>query len=175
MRDVAAAKLRIYTNGVFTNELADATGTSVGIGEPTDLVIGNIGALELYSNTTPAPYKGLFDELKIFNYALKAADVTSFYNTAFLSNDKFSQNSNEIKVYPNPVKDQVFVTIPSHKSASVTAVLSDITGKIIYKNKVVSNENGLLTLNIGDKKIKVIYILNISGENLNSNFKVVAE
>ncbi|MDQ5929542.1 MAG: hypothetical protein QG594_1321, partial [Bacteroidota bacterium] len=49
MRDIAAAKLRIYTNGVFTNEKADATGTSVGIGEPTDLVIGNIGALELFA------------------------------------------------------------------------------------------------------------------------------
>lgn len=175
MRDVAASKLRIYTDGVFTNEKADATGTSVGIGETTDLVIGNIGALELFANTTPAPYKGLFDELKIYNYALTAGEIATLYNQTFLGNEKFSQNSSDIKVYPNPVKDKIFINIPSYKSASVTATLSDITGKVVYKGKIVSDENGLFTLNIGDKNIKGIYVLNVSGENLNSSFKVVTE
>lgn len=85
MRDVTAKKLRLYTNGVFTNEVTDATGTAVGIGEPTDLVIGNIGALELYANTTPAPYKGKLDELKIFNYALSASEIAAIYNTTVIN------------------------------------------------------------------------------------------
>src|SRR5699024_10589385 len=93
MRDLATSKLRIYTNGVFTKEGTDATGIAVGIGEPTDLVIGNIGALELYANTTPAPYKGLFDELKMFNYALTATEVTALYNQTLLNNEKFIQNN----------------------------------------------------------------------------------
>ena len=175
MRDVAAAKLRIYTNGVFTNELTDATGTAVGIGEPTDLVIGNIGALELYANTTPAPYKGLFDELKMFNYALTATEVTALYNQAVLSNEKFSQNKISGTVYPNPVKDQIFINIPGYKSATATATLSDITGRIIVKEQIVSDANGLFSLNIANKKLAGIYILNVSGENWNSNFKVMAE
>ncbi|WP_281299167.1 LamG-like jellyroll fold domain-containing protein [Flavobacterium limnophilum] len=175
MRDLAANKLRIYTNGALTGEANDATGTSVGIGEPTDLVIGNIGALELFANTTPAPYKGLIDELKIFNYALTAADVTNTFTQTFLGNEKFSQNKNRGTVYPNPVKDQIFITIPSYKSATATATLSDITGKIILKERIVSDANGLFSLNIANKKISGIYILNVSGENLNSNFKIVAE
>lgn len=175
MRDVAAAKLRIYTNGVFTNEKTDATTSSAGIGEPTDLVIGNIGALELFANTTPAPYKGFFDELKMFNYALTATEVTALYSQTFLSNEKFSQNKNIGTVYPNPVKDQIFINIPSYKTATATATLSDITGKIILKEKIVSDANGLFSLNIANKKVSGIYILNISGENLNSNFKIVAE
>lgn len=85
MRDVTAKKLKLYTNGVFTNEKADATGTAVGIGEPTDLVIGNIGVLELNANTTPAPYKGKIDELKIFNYALSAQEITNIYNTTVIN------------------------------------------------------------------------------------------
>ncbi|MBC7847905.1 MAG: T9SS type A sorting domain-containing protein [Flavobacterium sp.] len=85
IRDVTAAKLRIYTNGALTGEKADGTGTSVGIGEPTDLVIGNIGALELFANTTPAPYKGKLDELKIFNYALSATEITAIYNTTVIN------------------------------------------------------------------------------------------
>jgi len=174
IRDITAAKMRIYTNGVLTGEKADATGTSVGIGEPTDLVIGNIGALELFANTTPAPYKGLFDELKMFNYVLTASEVTALYNQAMLSNEKFSFN-NYGTVYPNPVKDQIFVSIPSYKQSQATATLSDISGRIILKEKVVSDSNGTFTLNIANKKVSGIYILNVSGENLNSSFKVVAE
>jgi hypothetical protein len=175
MRDLITSKLRIYTNGVFTNERADATGTSVGIGEPTDLVIGNIGALELFANTTPAPYKGLFDELKIFNYPLSATEITAMYNQDVLSNEKFGLNKFSGTVYPNPVKDQIFINIPDHKQAFATATLSDITGKIILKEEIVSDANGLFTLNIANKKVLGIYILNVSGENLNSNFKIMAE
>jgi hypothetical protein len=175
MRDVTTSKLRIYTNGVLTGEKADATGTSVGIGEATDLVIGNIGALELYANTTPAPYKGLFDELKMFNYALTAPEVLSIYNEALLSNEKFIENKNNITVYPNPVKDQIFITIPKNTLSYVTATLSDITGRIIVKEKIQSDGNGTFTLNIANKKVSGFYVLNVSGENLNSNFKILAE
>ncbi|MFB9107383.1 LamG-like jellyroll fold domain-containing protein [Flavobacterium gyeonganense] len=175
MRDVTASKLRIYTNGVFTNEKTDATGTAVGIGEATDLVIGNIGALELFANTTPAPYKGLFDELKIFNYALTATEITQLYNQTLLSNDKFTQNKVSGTVYPNPAKEQIFISIPGYKQSYVTATLSDVTGKIILKEKISSDGNGVFKLNIANKKVSGLYILNVSGENLNSNYKIVAE
>lgn len=175
MRDLTTSKLKIYTNGVFTNERADATGTSVGIGEPTDLVIGNIGALELFANTTPAPYKGLFDELKMFNYALTPTEITALYNHAVLSNEKFSQNNLGGTVFPNPVKDQIFINIPEQKLSQATATLSDITGRIILKEKIVSDGNGLFSLNIAGKKVSGIYVLNVSGVNFNSNFKIVAE
>lgn len=175
MRDVTGAKLRIYTDGVLTGERADATGTSVGIGEPTDLVIGNIGALELFANTTPAPYKGLFDELKMFNYALTPTEITALYNQAVLSNEKFSQNNLGGTVFPNPVKDQIFINIPEQKLSQATATLSDISGRIILKEKIVSDGNGLFSLNIAGKKVSGIYVLNVSGENFNSNFKIVAE
>ncbi len=174
MRDVVAHKIRIYRNGVFAAEL-DETAV-IGIGEASDFVIGNIGELEfLVTTNAPAPYRGAFDELKMFNYALTAPDVLASYNQGVLNNEKFSQSGNGISIYPNPVKEEIFINIPSQKRASITATLSDITGKVVYKNKIVSDENGLFTLNIGDKKIKGIYVLNVSGENLNSSFKVVAE
>jgi hypothetical protein len=175
MRDVTTSKLRIYTNGILTGEKTDATGISVGIGEATDLVIGNIGALELYANTTPAPYKGLFDELKIFNYALTATEITQLYNQTLLSNGKFTQNKVSGTVYPNPVKEQIFISIPDYKQSYVTATLSDVTGKMILKEKISSDGNGVFKLNIANKKISGLYILNVSGENLNSNYKIMAE
>ncbi|HEX8014936.1 MAG TPA: LamG-like jellyroll fold domain-containing protein, partial [Flavobacterium sp.] len=175
MRDVNTSKLRIYTNGVFTNEKTDATGTAVGIGEATDLVIGNIGALELFANTTPAPYKGLFDELKMFNYALTASEVTALYNQTFLNNDKFSQSKSNVVVYPNPAKEKIFINIPNSNLSFVNATLSDATGRIILKEKIISDGNGTFTLNIANKKVSGLYILNVSGENLNNSFKIITE
>jgi len=173
MRDVIAHKMRIYTNGVFSAELDETAVT--GISEETDLIIGNIGELELASGTAPAPYKGQFDELQIFNYPLNATEVLELYNQDFLSTDKFTQNKNTAIVYPNPVKDQIFINIPNYGSSSATAILSDMTGKIILKEKITSDGNGLFALNISNKKISGMYVLNISSEDLNKSFKILAE
>ncbi|MGQ7947621.1 LamG-like jellyroll fold domain-containing protein [Flavobacterium sp. WC2509] len=172
MRDVINHKLRIYTNGVSSAVDLDETAVT-GIAEATDLVIGNIGALELYANTTPAPYKGLIDELQIFNYALTAPQVSSLYSQVFLNNEKFNQNKTSVTVYPNPVEDKIFINIPNYKESSVIATLIDITGKTILKEKVITTGNGLFTLNIGTQKTSGIYILNVSGENLDKNFKII--
>ena len=83
MRDVTAHKLRVYLNGVLQSEL-DETGVG-GIAESTDLVIGNIGELELAVGTAAAPYKGKLDELKVFNYALSASEITAIYNTTVIN------------------------------------------------------------------------------------------
>ncbi|WP_035631989.1 LamG-like jellyroll fold domain-containing protein [Flavobacterium sp. CF136] len=174
MRDVIAHKIRIYTDGAFSAELDETAVT--GISEASDFVIGNIGELEFKAATNaPAPYKGAFDELKMFNYALNATQVAELYGGALLSNEKFIQNKNNIIVYPNPVKEQIFINIPNKNLSYVTAALSDITGKIIFKEKITSDGNGVFILNIANKKISGLYILNVSGENLNSNFKIVAE
>jgi hypothetical protein len=173
MRDVIAHKMRIYTNGVFSAELDETAVT--GIAETSDLIIGNIGEIELSSGTAPAAYKGQFDELQIFNYPLNTTEVTALFTQEFLSTDKFSQNKNTTIIYPNPVKDQIFIQIPNYNVSDVTATLVDITGKIILKEKVISNGNGIFALNVANKNISGVYILNVSGENLNSNFKIVAE
>ncbi|MBF4519139.1 T9SS type A sorting domain-containing protein [Flavobacterium sp. ANB] len=173
MRDIQAHKMRIYTDGVFSAELDETAVT--GISEETDLIIGNIGEIELASGTAPAPYKGQFDELQIFNYPLNATEVLGLFTQEFLSTDKFSQNKNNIIVYPNPVKDKIFINIPNQTLVSATASLIDISGRTILKEKIISDGNGTFALNIANKKITGLYILNVSGENFNGNFKVVAE
>lgn len=173
MRDVTAHKMRIYTNGVFSAELDETAVT--GIAEASDLIIGNIGQIELASGTAPASYKGLFDELQIFNYPLDATQTAALYTQQFLNNEKFNQSQTSITVYPNPVKNQIFIHIPDHNVLHATATLSDMTGKIILKENIDSDGNGLFALNIANKKISGLYMLHISGEDLNRNFKIVAE
>ncbi len=172
MRDVVAHKMRIYTDGVLISE-GDETAVT-GIGEASDLIIGNIGELEFKASTAPAPYKGAFDELKMFNYALSASEVSALYSQATLDIDKFSSKNKGI-IYPNPVKDHIFIQLPNFEKSNLTATLSDMSGKIILKEKITSTTKGLFNLNIANKKVSGTYILNVSGENLNNNFKVIAK
>ncbi|UZT98808.1 T9SS type A sorting domain-containing protein [Chryseobacterium fluminis] len=166
--------MRIYTNGVLSVE-GDETAVT-GIGEASDLVIGNIGELEFLSAAnTPAPYKGAFDELKMYNYALSPTEIYNLYNQSVLGNKEFSISKNTGTVYPNPVKDQIFIQLPEYKKSSLTATLFDMTGKIILKQNINADGNGIFKLNMTDKKASGNYILNVSGENLNSNFKVMVK
>ncbi|MCC2546589.1 T9SS type A sorting domain-containing protein [Hymenobacter sp. BT175] len=73
MRDVPNKKLLLYLNGTLIKEI---TTKANGIGEVSDLVVGNIGELEFLSSANaPAPYKGALDELKVFNYLLTPQQI----------------------------------------------------------------------------------------------------
>jgi hypothetical protein len=173
-RDITAHKIRIYRNGVFMVE-ADETAVT-GIGEASDFVIGNIGELEFQATTNAsASYKGAFDELKMYNYALSATDISALYNQAVLSNAEFSISKNVGTVYPNPIKDQLFIKLPEYKKSSLTATIIDMSGKVIIKEKLNANGNGVFNLNFGGKKSAGNYILNVSGDQLNSNFKIIVQ
>jgi len=173
-RDITSHKMRIYTNGVLSSEGDETVVT--GIGEPSDLVLGNIGELEFLSTANAsAPYKGAFDELKMYNYALTSTEINALYNQAVLGNAEFSISKNAGTVYPNPVKDQLFIKLPDYKRSDLTATVLDMSGKIMMKEKINADGNGIFKLNIANTKIPGNYILNVSGEALNSNFKIIFE
>lgn len=173
-RDVTAHKMRIYRNGILAAE-GDETAVT-GIGEASDFIIGNIGELEFQATTNAsAPYKGAFDELKMYNYALTSTEISALYNQAVLGNSEFSISKNVGTVYPNPVKDQLFILLPEYKKSSLTATVMDMTGKVILKEKLNAKGNGQFNLNFADRKASGNYILNVSGENLNSNFKIIVQ
>ncbi|WP_370476330.1 LamG-like jellyroll fold domain-containing protein [Tamlana flava] len=172
MRDIDAHKLRLYRNGNFVAEL-DETGV-IGIAEVSDLIVGNIGELELLNGTAPAPYKGQLDELIIFNYALSDAQVSSLYENGTLSSREFDFN-NGIAVFPNPIDQKINIVLNKYSSVKILATLTDITGKVVLKENLDTTGKGNFVLNVEDKNLSGIYILNIVGENLNKNLKVIAK
>jgi hypothetical protein len=54
---------------------------------------------------------GAIDDLKIYNYVISDADVTSLYTNNTLSSSYFSQNNLEVSLYPNPVRDILNIEI----------------------------------------------------------------
>lgn len=169
MRDLAAHKMKIYANGVLSAE-GDETAVT-GIGEASDLIIGNIGRLEFMSSgTAPAPYKGAIDELKMFNYALTASEVSALYSQpASATNKAVSQRG---FIYPNPVKDHISIQIPDYKPSDLTAVLRDMAGKVILNEKITSDGKGVFKINLPNKQPAGNYLLIIYGKDLKSSFRV---
>ncbi|GGH06140.1 T9SS type B sorting domain-containing protein [Sphingobacterium alkalisoli] len=84
VRDVENKLLKFYKNATEVKQ-GNITKALYGIGEESDLVIGNIGELEFLKQNTvnSAPYGGQMDEVKLFNYALTEAQIKSEY-TALL-------------------------------------------------------------------------------------------
>jgi hypothetical protein len=86
------------------------------------LVLDN-GDIKVYVNSnlfaaTPKPllntllssfkigaFAGAIDDLKIYDRALKQADISSLYTNNTLSSSDFSQNKLKVVLYPNPVRD----------------------------------------------------------------------
>jgi hypothetical protein len=135
------------------------------------LIIGNIGKFELMSSTAPAPYKGAFDELKMFNHALTSSEVSALYNQATLSSAQLISKK-EI-IYPNPAKDQIFIQLPDYNAKTLNAVLQDMSGQVIFKEMIKSHEIGVFIVNISRIKSSGTFILSVSGEKLNKNFKII--
>jgi hypothetical protein len=65
-------------------------------------------------------FNGLVDDLKIYNYALSQAEITSLFTNNSLSSSTFNQNSLEVSLYPNPAKDMLNIeTTSSIKSVEI--------------------------------------------------------
>ncbi|RXK58975.1 T9SS type A sorting domain-containing protein [Lacibacter luteus] len=83
IRDTAAKKLKVYHNAQLIKEQATGTGAAQSIGEESDFILGNIGELEFLTTTNkPAPYKGMLDEFKVYNYVLNDMDVLKLFHTS---------------------------------------------------------------------------------------------
>jgi gliding motility-associated-like protein len=97
IRNVTTLKLDVYLNGQLLGE-GSIKKALTGIGEHTDLVLGNIGARELFSGASPAAYKGMLDELKIFNYPLSYAEILTLYTGGAYAQKPYSPSYNNTTV-----------------------------------------------------------------------------
>ena len=63
------------------------------------MVIGNIGELEFLASTNkPAPYKGMLDELKLYNYVLTYPEIVTLYYGSAVAQKPYSPSANNTTV-----------------------------------------------------------------------------
>jgi len=85
-----------------------------------------------------------------------------------LSTPVITLTQSEINVFPNPVTDQqITISVPETFGNGLARIM-DLNGKILSEHRIVSGNN---LLNI--KLKSVIYLLKISGKNLNYTNKII--
>lgn len=87
---------KIYFDGALVTSLAKSWLTS-----GTNANFFRIGQSTNGTNT----FSGVVDDLKIYDRALTAAQISSLYTTNTLTSENFNANNLEVGLYPNPVND----------------------------------------------------------------------
>ncbi|PTR01428.1 cellulose binding domain-containing protein [Mucilaginibacter yixingensis] len=131
VRDVTSKKLLMYMNGTQVGSVAISKANS-GIGEASALVLGNIGELEFLATTNkPAPYKGMLDEVKVYNYVLSPSEITALASVKNTQTIAFTAIP-EQKVDAADFAPQAIASsgLPVTLSSSDTTVATIVNGKI---------------------------------------------
>jgi len=78
-----------------------------------------------------------------------------------------------VRTYPNPADDKLFVAFSETLQGSVKIVLNDLLGHIVYSQEVENlKSNSAFTINVSDL-VNGIYMLNITAENGRVTRKVI--
>jgi rhodanese-related sulfurtransferase len=118
---------------------------------------------EVYYTPTDAIADSVVFEIEsdggLLTYVLKGENVETHIQEEFLS---------DIKVYPNPCKDYLFVEMEGLKSIE----LYNITGKLVYKQECSINYNNRLDVSNLDKGI---YQLRLVTDKQRKTIKIIKE
>lgn len=118
--------MAMYLNGVLHSykPLTGKIRTS-----PVDFLMGQI-----LPGTTDYNFKGLLDEVRIMDYALTPDAVKSLYDISVTAIKDLNFNTEEIKVYPNPVLEILNIQLPEKIDKTAIISIYSISGnKIIEK------------------------------------------
>jgi hypothetical protein len=150
----STSTVKIYLNGEFKT-----AGTFSSLNTSEFVVPLYLGTL---FNSTTQRYFGYVDDLKIYNYALTDAQVTSLYTSNTLASTDFNQNNLEVALYPNPANDVVnFETNFDIKSIEFYNIQGQ---KVIKSNQKQINVSDLAT---------GMYMVRIEGTDNNIAIKKV--
>jgi hypothetical protein len=107
-------------------------------------------------------------------YRLKQLDFNgefTYSNTVIVKKD--IENNDQVFVYPNPFKDKLNIDITALAEGEIALQIIDISGKIIETKKVDVLPGNNSILFDTNHLVNGIYMMNIVGEGINKNFKVI--
>lgn len=136
---------KIYKDGTLISSTATTWNTANN---------SDIFRLGLTEDGVQNYFSGAIDDLKIYNYALTQADVTSLHANNTLSFQDFYQNNLEVALYPNPVS---YVLNIESKADLKSIEIYDLKGqKVQSSNQKQTNVSDLAS---------GIYMVRVQDEN----------
>ncbi len=114
-------------------------------------------AVDQWLPTNPSQAKSAFS-LHLYDPAITIATVKDI--------------SNLVSVYPIPFSDIVHIDYNIPNSENLHLQISDVTGKIVFEEKIIANPNGQLTVNLKTLS-NGVYICKLSGTNYQIVKKII--
>lgn len=141
MRDVTVDKIKMYMDGEKVLEGADNTGD---ISELAPFVIGNCN----YNFDTP--FKGLLDELEVYDDLLTDAEIEYLYNKNIVSRREVKLEKKSLQLYPNPFSDRITLNLPWEGEKSFSIRILDLNGRVLYNRDFIKHSSHIELESIGD-------------------------
>ncbi len=143
---------KIYIDGVLKNS---GTFSAWNTGNYGKFYLGSIFG-------SGSEYVGYVDDLKIYNYAISAADVTALFTSTTLATSENTNTTKDISIYPNPAKDVLYIN--SEKKVQTVEIYNMAGQKVLETKETKINTSNLKP---GVYMVKVIDIdKNISTQKL---------
>lgn len=153
VRDTESGSLYLYVNG---EQVGTATDNSGDISSDLSLLIGNMASLT-------GQFTGSIDELKIYNTALSAEEISAMNGTYGCPTTATGVNDilkpSELTVYPNPASDELYLEGCDAKMVEIY----NIDGSKEMTVSSFSNQIDVSALNSG------IYILRVINNDNSTN------
>lgn len=131
--------VNLYLDGALQSTFgSNGTGGSFSdLQSASELLIGKA----YNSQNTPRFFKGKMDEVKIYNKALTSCDIEKIHQSTLLStSEEESLNiENDLKVYPNPAKDFVNVTLKNSyiKNIELLTMNGTVLASLEFPNRLM--------------------------------------
>lgn len=95
---------------------------------------------QMLPGVTDYNYKGVLDEVKIFDYALDPQQVESLYNNSITKISDYAYMVSPLQISPNPVNDHLRCVLPGFSGKSAQFFITDINGRVLLSRIVESGE-----------------------------------
>ncbi|HYK45489.1 MAG TPA: T9SS type A sorting domain-containing protein [Parafilimonas sp.] len=146
------------TNGTAFTKIATVKGS------------GNSTDLHTYQAWDASPFNGMNF------YRIKQVDADGKYSISDTRSVTMVLKNYFLQVYPNPVRSEINFVLQNYPGSQVTATLTNLNGKIIHEEMIqVSQSANTYKLNLRQKPAAGVYILQLRGEGLSENVKIVVQ
>ena len=108
-------------------------------------------------------------------YRIKQVDADGKYQISDVRFVKMSLQNYVLNVYPNPTRSDITFSLNNYNGNEVVATLNNVSGKTMHQELIQLNGANSYKLNLQSKLPAGIYFLQLKGETLTENIKIVVQ
>ncbi|MEP6684789.1 MAG: T9SS type A sorting domain-containing protein [Parafilimonas sp.] len=108
-------------------------------------------------------------------YHIKQVDADGKYQVSDARFVKMTLQNYMLNVYPNPSHGDIAFSLNNYNGAAVTATLHNVSGKLMHEELIQMNGADNYKLNLKSKLPTGVYFLQLKGDALSENIKVVVQ